>query len=154
MSLKNQLPVDHVPNRSEAGFSMLETIAALAILSMALVPLLSLQSQLASGSARLERQAELVRATDVAETYLSLVNPSLTPEGVLDLGGNWQVSWQSEPMGPPERARFGIGLSSRYLSQPFRLEARLIHASGREFDMERMVLGIQESAPFASESGD
>ena len=138
----------------DAGFSMLETIAALAILAMALIPLLSLQSQLASGAARLERQAELNRATEVAYTYLALVNPMLAPEGKQNLGDGWQVSWISSPLGAPQPARFGIGRSSRYLSQPFQIDALLVSASGRETVIHRRAQGVYELTPFTSRSID
>jgi len=136
---------------SEAGFSLLETIAALAILSMALVPLLALQFQLASGAAKLERQSELSRAMSVARVILSTTNPAVEPQGRRELGGGWQVSWTSEPLGSPLPARYGLGISSRYRSQVFRMDAELADQENRETSISLQLLGWVETAPYGSE---
>lgn len=136
---------------SEAGFSLLETIAALAILSMALVPLLALQFQLASGAARLEQQSELSRAVSVARVMLSTTNPAIEPEGRRDLGGGWQVSWTSQPVGPPEVARYGLGVSSRHRMQVFRVTADVVDEDSRTSALVLQTLGWVETAPFGFE---
>lgn len=136
---------------SESGFSLLETIAALAILSMALVPLLALQFQLASGATSLERQSELSRATSVARVMLSTTNPAVEPQGRRDLGGGWQVTWASEPLGSPLPARYGLGISSRYRSQVFRVDAELADQDNRKIPISLQLLGWVETAPYGSE---
>ncbi len=145
-------PAIHPESDGEAGFSMLETIAALAILSMALIPILSLQSQLASGTARLDRQATRIRAIEVAESYLSIIDPYVTPEGSLNLGADWQMNWRSSTINTAQRARYGVGISSRYQSQLFLIDAQLISPSGRELALQRQAIGVLETAPFAGEA--
>ena len=134
---------------AQAGFSTLEAIVALAILATGMLPLLTLQSQLTQSAARMEHQADIVQARNVAVTYLSLVNPADAPTGEEALGGGWKLSWQSYAIEAPRRARYGIGLSSRYIVQPIRLVGSLRHVSGRQVEIETSVLSIEEQFPYA-----
>ncbi|MEH6488020.1 type II secretion system protein [Hyphomonas oceanitis] len=135
----------------EAGFSLLETIAALAILSMAMVPLLALQFQLASGAAKLERQSELSRATSVARVTLSSLDIAGEPTGYRDLGAGWQLTWTSEPLGTQQPARYGLGIATRYRSQIYRVSANLVDRSNRATPLSLNVLGVVETTPYGGE---
>lgn len=138
----------------QAGFSTLEAIVALAILATAMLPLLTLQSQLTNAATRMEHQADLVEARTVAITYLSLVNPIEQTSGDIQIGGGWVLDWQAAPIEDASRARFGNGLSSRYMVQPFQVAAVLRHASGRTATLDTITLGIDEEQPFSQGLGE
>lgn len=78
----------------EAGFSLIECLAALAIVSMALIPFFSIQQTIMSSNARSEKNADLVQGTRDLEAYLEGLNPSVTPEGRLLLESS-VVTWTS-----------------------------------------------------------
>jgi len=131
----------------QSGFSVLEVIAAMAVLSMALIPLLSFQSQLGAGAARLEHQSQVAIARTVAQDYASLINPAAIPQGNLNIGASWSLAWSSVPAGPLQRARWGLGLSSRHTSQLFTLTLILQNQSGRQYVMTQTILGVSELFP-------
>lgn len=82
----------------ETGFSTLEVIAAVAIVGIALVPIASLQIQIARGQVALsERQAE---ATAVRNSMALLrdVNPMQEPRGVRRLDDETTLTWTSVPI--------------------------------------------------------
>lgn len=133
----------------QAGFSTLEAIVALAILATAMLPLLTLQSQLTNAATRMEHQADLVEARAVAIAYLSLVDPVEQTAGDIQIGGGWVLDWQAVPIEDARRARFGNGLSSRYMVQPIQVGAVLQHASGRTAMLDTITLGIDEQLPFS-----
>ncbi|WOR15369.1 prepilin-type N-terminal cleavage/methylation domain-containing protein [Hyphomonas sp. FCG-A18] len=132
---------------SQSGFSVLEVIAAMAVLSMALIPLLSFQSQLGAGAARLEHQSQVTIARTVAQDYASLINPAIIPQGRLTIGAGWTLAWDSVPAGPVQRARWGLGVSSRHTSQLFTLTLRLQNSTGRQHIITQTVLGVSELFP-------
>jgi Tfp pilus assembly protein PilV len=109
----------------QSGFSTLETLVAIAFLAICLAPLLTYQAQLASSAERLKRQSDFQSARQIAASYLMELTAADTPEGSMDLGGGWQLTWQGEPLGPPADTVYGIGFSGRYQTQLVRLEASL-----------------------------
>ena len=148
--MTNQLDIENRSHDAQAGFTLLETIVAVAILAMAMMPLLTLQSQLASHTVRLEIQADRIQAKAVAKEYLLFVNPLVSPVGSQTLGGGWKLSWTSQPLAPAVPARFGIGLSSRYVTQTFLINATLVRNNNTSLTISRHALGILEIAPFRS----
>ncbi len=90
--------------KSDGGFSTVEVIAGLLILSAALVPLmdvfLSLRQNGAGIAANAARMAAFDNALDIVET----INVGETPEGKKAFGG-WSVRWQAELVGEDTQFR-------------------------------------------------
>lgn len=83
--------------RAETGFSTLEVIAAVAIIAIALVPIATLQIQLARSQARLAETHEQTTAVQNALAMLREVNPMTEPNGQRGLGGQTTLTWSSAP---------------------------------------------------------
>ena len=90
-----------------AGFSVLEAIIAIAILSIAFLPLLELQNQMARTTIALERNEELMSAKRSALAYARSLNPMQNPDGNIDLG-RASMHWQATPISD-ERPALGKG---------------------------------------------
>ena len=129
---------------SEQGFTVLEALVAIALLAIALIPLLSFQSQIVNGSVRLETNAERLIAQASAYEYLSTIDYGVSPEGDMEIGGGWVLAWSTKPQGPLQPVRFGVGLSSRYAYQPVAVTAQLSRPGLGPFDLEREALVIVE----------
>ncbi len=131
----------------EAGFTTLEALLAIALLGIALIPLLSFQSQIARGAIRLEGRAGQLIAEQVAHQYLSTLDYNAQPEGNLDLGGGWELAWTAQPEVPLQPVRYGAGLPSRYVYQPVVVEADLSGQDGQQIAIKSMQLIVVELIP-------
>lgn len=135
---------------TQAGFSLLEAIVALAIIGMALVPLLgfvaqSLDSVYRAADAQL-RATVLANAVDA----MSGVNPMQDPRGEIDLGGP-RVRWQSRalvaPM-PNSAIPTGFGAFSVAL---YDVQANVVRGDGTPwFDFEIRLAGHRRTAPLTN----
>lgn len=79
------------------GFSVVEVLAAIALIAVAMIPLYRLQQTLANASFRIERTAETLEAKENALAWLETVNPMIEPDGETEIGG-WRVAWHAEPV--------------------------------------------------------
>lgn len=116
----------------ESGFSTLEVIAAVAIIAIALIPIATLQTQIARSQVRLaEAHAE---STDVhnAMALLRDVNPMLTPEGQRRLDDNTTLTWTSAPVS-----------SLRQSVNPAGFELQLYRVTGAIRDGDTSVTTVQ-----------
>ena len=77
------------------GFSVIEALAAIALLSIAMLPLFELQRTLSQSAIRLEQATADLDAQQSALSLISALNPMEMPEGEENLGA-WTVSWTSE----------------------------------------------------------
>lgn len=84
--------------KHERGFSTLEVIAAVAIIGIALVPIVSLQTQLTRSQARLEEVHADSTAVQNAMALLREVNPMLTPTGQRQFSDRTTLTWTSTPV--------------------------------------------------------
>ena len=133
---------------SQAGFSLMEAIVAVAILGAASVPLLYLQSQNARSVMRLETQATRITAEQVAAKYLSIIDLTVSQTGMIELGGGWTLTWQADPMSEAANAVMGVGGQSRYAAQLVRISAIGRNDEGREFAIEVYRTAVQETFPY------
>ncbi|MEO1039965.1 MAG: prepilin-type N-terminal cleavage/methylation domain-containing protein [Pseudomonadota bacterium] len=85
------------PAQRRAGFSVIEVLASVALLAIALVPLFQLQSALAEAAVRLELAAEIAEMEESALALISAVNPIEQNEGADQLG-DWSMRWRAEPV--------------------------------------------------------
>lgn len=84
--------------RRESGFSTLEVIAAVAIIAVALVPIMMLQTQLARSQARLDASHEQSTSAQNALALLRDINPMSTPTGRRRLDARTELAWSSTPI--------------------------------------------------------
>lgn len=78
-----------------SGFSLIEVLAAVALMALVILPLYQLQRSLADASLRMSRAGE---RTDVEQSALSLIatiNPDAMAEGSEAIGP-WTMDWTSE----------------------------------------------------------
>lgn len=85
---------------SEIGFSTIEVIAAVAMIAVALIPIATLQTQIARGQARLEDARESTSAVQNAIAIVRTINPMQTPNGRRALSGGATLTWVSTPASP------------------------------------------------------
>jgi len=142
-------PADLPETGGEQGFTTLEALVAITLLAIALVPLLSFQSQVVNGSVRLEARADRFIAQASAYEYLSTIDYGSLPEGEMEIGGGWILSWVAKPDSPLTPVRYGAGLSSRYAYQPVIVEAELAKSGIETFAFRRQELVIAEQLPAA-----
>ena len=88
---------------SEAGMSVIEALAALAILAIAIAPLVSLQAQATRTQARDERLLDDLRVQRNALAMLRDANMLAMPEGEIALGEGAVARWRARALSPPVR---------------------------------------------------
>jgi general secretion pathway protein I len=142
---------------AQAGFSLLEAIVALAIIGLALVPLLgfvaqSLDSVYRAADAQL-RATVLANAVDA----MSGVNPMRDPRGEIDLGGP-RVRWQSRALvSPMPNSNIPTGFGAFNVAL-YDVQANVLRADGSPwFDFQLRLAGHRRTTPltnpFASATG-
>lgn len=138
------------PRPCQAGFSLLEAIVALAIIALALVPLLAFVAQSLD---QVYRAADAqLRATVMANAVdaMSGVNPMRDPRGEIDLGGP-RVRWQARPLVQPmtnANIPTGFGVFSVAL---YDVQASVVRGDGTPwFDFELRLAGHRRSVPFVN----
>ncbi len=74
------------------GFSLLEALAALLVISVALIPLFQMQAALSDASRRAKLQAERVLSSVDVMAFFSTLNPMAEPDGEQAFDGA-RLSW-------------------------------------------------------------
>lgn len=97
---------------NQSGFSALEAIAAVAILAVALIPIASLQSQLARGYGRQLEEAARSSAVHNSISLMRSINPMQTPSGTHQMG-QATMSWTSTPISPVQNSAQPAGFEVR-----------------------------------------
>lgn len=132
----------------QTGFSVLEAIAAIALLAIAMMPLLALQGQLARSALAIERAELAARHERNALAFLEAVNPTLAPQGEEDLG-EARLVWRSRPVSAEKPALNASNETGRFLMRLYDVEARIIDASGRERVFVIRRVGWRPVAPYS-----
>ena len=91
------------PVRLRAGFSVIESLAAVALLAIALAPLYSMLQQIATATVRIET---FVEAREIAGTVTSLLDAGLDVPAEIQ---GWSVNVTSAPSTSPERVDGYLG---------------------------------------------
>lgn len=130
------------------GFSTLEAIAAVAVVAIALTPLIALQSYVARTHLRYEQTYERTRLQRNAFALLRDLNPVTQPEGVIELETGVRMSWASRAKTPPTlTAGYPIG-DGEFDVTLFEVQVRIEDARGQEkarFTIDRV--GWQKVLP-------
>jgi general secretion pathway protein I len=106
------------------GISLLETLAALVILSAGTAVLLTWFSQNAALLGRLKQTEEIERGKLLALDYIRAINPVERPSGDIALGA-YRMAWTSKVSVAPERALTAMGTPGRYEISLYDLDIQL-----------------------------
>jgi general secretion pathway protein I len=108
----------------ELGVSLLETLAALVILSAGAAVMLTWFSQNATALGRLKdaEAAQLARLT--ALDYMRTINPVDRPQGEIILD-KYRIEWSSRKIADTVRALNGLGSAGRYEISLYDLELKI-----------------------------
>ena len=99
---------------SEEGFSTIEVIVALTVLSVGILPLMQTQYEIQQMSRRIHQISLENRAMTQSLRYLRDVNPGVQPEGIWRFEGG-QLSWTSELLADDVEFVFQQAVSQRTL---------------------------------------
>ena len=110
------------------GISLLETLAALVILSAGAAVMLTWFSQNASALSRLKESEDIERGRLQAIEYVRSVNPVERPRGEAVLG-HYRISWTSRQTADTVRALTVLGTPGRYEVSLFELTIQLRRAN-------------------------
>lgn len=95
--------------RSAAGgFSLLEAIVALVVMSLGVMALFSWINTSLLAMRRAEANERRLQATDLSLEYVKALNPMVQQAGDVQLG-RWRLTWTSEPLEPVRRGIDGSG---------------------------------------------
>ena len=98
--------------RTRPGFSVMETLVAVALLAIAILPLYAFQQTLADTAARLQTASALLDAQESALAVLQTIDPIAEPQGEMDLG-EWRLSWESREL--VEQMEQSVGKDLQYI---------------------------------------
>lgn len=96
--------------RTRPGFSVMETLVAVALLAIAIIPLYAFQQTLANTAARLQTASDLLDAQESALAVLQTIDPIAEPSGDMQLG-DWRLSWESRELASERPADGYLGSS-------------------------------------------
>ena len=111
-----------------SGISLLETLAALVILSAGAAVMLTWFSQNAAALGRLKDSEDIERGRLQAIEFARNINPVENPRGDVELA-NYRVSWSSRQTADTVRAKNAMGTPGRYEVSLFELDIQLKRAS-------------------------
>jgi prepilin-type N-terminal cleavage/methylation domain-containing protein len=97
--------------RRQDGFALIEVLVALAIVSIALVPIFEMQTLLASASSRARDLASRLNLVETALDYMKEINPMSDPQGEVAMEAS-KLRWtavQLQEFERPESAVYGGG---------------------------------------------
>ncbi len=134
---------------SQAGFSLLEALVAVALIAAAFLPLLALQGQLARTVIAVERAETNVKDMTSALSYLRVMNPMKTPEGSEKIG-DATLSWTARPVSDERPALDQGGAPGRFMLQLYDIEAEIIYEDGRRTAFTVRALGWRPTTPVSA----
>ncbi|MEM8770363.1 MAG: hypothetical protein AAGD92_01825 [Pseudomonadota bacterium] len=132
--------------KRQQGFSVLEALAAIALIAAAFLPLLALQGQLARTVIATERAETRLAHKQSALNYLRVLNPTLQPQGT-EVFGDAQLSWTARPISDEKPALGNGGEPGRFNIRLYEIDARITYADGRETTFSIRSMGWIPTAP-------
>lgn len=131
----------------EAGFSILEALVAMAVLSAALLPLLALQGQFVTSVKAMERAEARLTAQNALQAQISALNLTLTPKGQITLPGAAAV-WTASPALPPRKVRDLGGGPGRFATTYYNVKAQVSYSNGTLQVIELKGIGWKPTVKF------
>lgn len=92
------------PRSRQAGLSTIEVLVAVAVMGIALTPLVAVQAQIAQTHARYQAAYSNATLQKNALGLLQDMNPMKTPTGELDLDGVHHLRWTSQALTRVDRS--------------------------------------------------
>jgi general secretion pathway protein I len=138
----------HDRARRSAGFTLLEAIVAVAIVGLALVPIIAFLSLSANELIKAGEANERSFATQAVVALLDPVNPGTDASGSLPINDRVSVSWDSEVLVPPgQKIVSNSGLPTRQLGF-YKVHVTVTRAGDRWFDFDLRKVGYTEGSEF------
>lgn len=137
---------------AQSGFSLLESLVAVALIAAAFLPLLTLQGQLTRTVVALERAETNVKDLSSALSFLRVMNPSRTTEGTEPLG-DATLSWRARPVSEERPALDQGGAPGRFMLQLYDIDAVIAYEDGRRAEFTVRALGWRPTAPVSAGLG-
>lgn len=129
--------------RAQWGIGLLETLAALVILSAGAAVMLTWFSQNATVLSRLKETEKTEQGRLVALDYVRTLNPAERPSGEVTIGPN-RIVWTSQPNADAKRLQAAPGTQGRFEVLLFDVEVSLYRA-----DADAAVLASKMKLPVA-----
>jgi general secretion pathway protein I len=128
------------------GFTLLEAIVALAVMAMALIPMVAFVSQSAN---ELQRAGESNERSFVMQSALALmdpINPMTEAQGTLPLDRNITMMWESQPIVEPNPGiQVGSGLPAYRLGF-YKVHVSLVRDRETWFDFDMRKVGYEKTS--------
>ncbi len=121
-------PGREMSDKSSRGISLLETLAALVILSAGAAVMLTWFSQNATALGRLKESEDIERGRLQAIEYVRSINPVERPRGEVELA-NYLISWSSRQTADTVRTSNVFGTPGKYEVSLFELNIQLKRAN-------------------------
>ncbi|MEM9707045.1 MAG: prepilin-type N-terminal cleavage/methylation domain-containing protein [Pseudomonadota bacterium] len=134
--------------RSQSGLSLIEVLSAVAIFSIAFLPLLDLQRRMAATAQAIERaERSAFLRTNALEEFAS-INPALTNAGEAPFKDGLLL-WRATPTSEPKRVMSSAGLPSRFEITLYRIDATLEFEGGRRESFSVYRYGWKPVRPYS-----
>jgi general secretion pathway protein I len=115
---------------ASAGFSVIETLVAVAILAIALIPILMLQSETSRASLRETQIRASITDQQNALALLADINPMQAPSGQIAMSPTRLVSWRALPLSPVTPAIVRADAQTSFEAALYRLQVEIRDTHG------------------------
>ena len=113
-----------------AGFSVMEALVAIAILAIALIPILMLQTQTSRDSIRETQVRAAITDQNNALSVLREINPMQQPTGQIAISATRAVIWRATPLSPITPTIAHAGAETSFDAALYRLNVEIRDAHG------------------------
>lgn len=132
--------------RAQKGFSIIEALAAVALVAAAFLPLLILQGQLTRTSMAVQRAETSLTVIQSALAIIETINPLSIDQGVENMGSA-EMNWRAIPISDPMSVRDNNGTAGRFTAQLFKIEATVQFHDGRTATFTVHKMGWRAESP-------
>ena len=119
----------------------------MAVLSIALLPILSLQGQFVKNVSAMERLQTRLAVERSVQQNIGALNLALKQDGRYQMEGA-NVTWQAKALGEGRRVRDAGGRQSRYATQLYAIHVTITYASGQQDTLMMTGMGWQPLSPY------
>lgn len=139
--------MDSVKN-SDAGFSVLEAMIAMAILAAGFLPLLILQAKFIEVSEKIEQVDIRSMASKQAAELISIANLDKTPSGTKKFS-NFTITWVAEPAVKNKYVRSSSGLPGKFTASLYNVSINITYSFGQSETFQMRGLGWTKTREFS-----
>lgn len=129
---------------------MLEAMVAMAVLSAALLPLLALQGQFVRSVSQMDVIEQRLAIQSIFSSTISSTNLMEVQQGAFEIEGA-QVTWKAQQILPIRTVRDYSGLTSRYSTAYYNVQARVKSQSGQISTLQTRGMGWKETRSILTE---